>query len=244
MKEEVGSGSRKSGQPLTFVYLTLRLSTGRRETISTDNIGAHQVPVVVADLSKLVSISPKDLFSIGYAYDDSNDKWSIADTAADYVFTGHHILDFALPGTLKVIVYPAAWMEVERNPTEITTKKYFPIFDASRFLELYTGNKNISSLANFVMFDAEHPDLEELFHHLSGEQLSGKVVLCLSSEAENSMQSVRRMFIELMNRNISSPVIITVDSKWRTADEHMVHYATEGRALCYLKEWEMEYVLA
>jgi len=45
------------------------------------------------------------------------------------------------------------------------------------------------------------------------------------------MASVRRMFIELMNRNIKNPVIIICDSNWQTADEHLIHYATECGAL-------------
>jgi (E)-4-hydroxy-3-methylbut-2-enyl-diphosphate synthase len=80
----------------------------RRETFAVDNIGGSQVPVVIADLSKLQQITPTDLESIGYKYDEALDKWNISDTAADYVFTGHHILNFALPGTLKVIVYPGS----------------------------------------------------------------------------------------------------------------------------------------
>jgi (E)-4-hydroxy-3-methylbut-2-enyl-diphosphate synthase len=39
------------------------------------------------------------------------------------------------------------------------------------------------------------------------------------------------MFIELMNRKIKNPVVITVDSNWQTTDEHLVHYATEAGAL-------------
>src|SRR3569833_1976231 len=39
------------------------------------------------------------------------------------------------------------------------------------------------------------------------------------------------MFIELMNRGTKNPVIITVDSHWQTADEHLIHYATEAGAL-------------
>ena len=41
----------------------------------------------------------------------------IGDAAADYIFTGHQLLDFALPGTLKVIVYPAAWEETAKTPS-------------------------------------------------------------------------------------------------------------------------------
>jgi (E)-4-hydroxy-3-methylbut-2-enyl-diphosphate synthase len=45
------------------------------------------------------------------------------------------------------------------------------------------------------------------------------------------MHAVRKMFIELMNRKIKNPVIIIVDSNWQTADEHLIHYATEAGAL-------------
>jgi (E)-4-hydroxy-3-methylbut-2-enyl-diphosphate synthase len=39
------------------------------------------------------------------------------------------------------------------------------------------------------------------------------------------------MFIELMNRSIRNPVVIICDSAWQTADEHLIHYATECGAL-------------
>ena len=45
------------------------------------------------------------------------------------------------------------------------------------------------------------------------------------------MQSVRRMFIELMNRKIKNPVVLIVDSNSQTADEHLIHFATEAGAL-------------
>ena len=200
----------------------------RRETFSVDNIGGHQVPVVIADFSKLETITPKDLESIGYSYDETTDKWNISDAAADYVFTGHSILPFALPGTLKVITYPATWLLAEDKA------KYFPIFDGPNFLETYNSDKNISSLMNFVMVGTEHLSslfLEEIFIHFRDQELSGKVVLCLYSESSNAMQLTRSLFIELQNRNIKNPVVIIVDSNWQTADEHLIHYATEAGAL-------------
>ena len=45
------------------------------------------------------------------------------------------------------------------------------------------------------------------------------------------MQSVRRMYAELMNRGIKNPVINITDSNWQTADEHLIHFATETGAL-------------
>jgi (E)-4-hydroxy-3-methylbut-2-enyl-diphosphate synthase len=81
----------------------------KRETFAVNNLGAKQVPVVIADLSKIDKITPVHLQSVGYTYDESSDKWAISDMAADYIFTGNQLLDFALPGTVKVIVYPATW---------------------------------------------------------------------------------------------------------------------------------------
>jgi (E)-4-hydroxy-3-methylbut-2-enyl-diphosphate synthase len=37
--------------------------------------------------------------------------------------------------------------------------------------------------------------------------------------------------MELEKRNIKNPAIIIVDSNWKTADEHLIHYATEAGAL-------------
>jgi (E)-4-hydroxy-3-methylbut-2-enyl-diphosphate synthase len=194
----------------------------RRETFAVNNIGGQHVPVVIADLSKRQTITPKDLESIGYAYDEATDKWTIADTAADYMFTGHHILDFALPGTLKVIVYPATWLLVNDK------EKYFPIFDDTGF----TDSDFKSNEINFVMIDcfnqdADLPDME----YLSKLANDPTVVLCLSSTNQNALQSVRRMFIQLMNNAVKNPVVLIVDSDWKTADEHLIHYATEAGAL-------------
>jgi (E)-4-hydroxy-3-methylbut-2-enyl-diphosphate synthase len=197
----------------------------RRATFAVGNMGGHQVPVVIADLSKLTTITPADLQAVGYSYDAVTDKWGISDTAADYIFTGHNILNFSLPGTLKVIVYPATWMMIEDK------SKYFPIYDDVG----YTQAEYKSNELNFVMVDCFHeaaviPDLTD-WEYLDAMANDPKVVLCLSSQNPHSMPAVRRMFIELMNRGIQNPVVITVDSNWKTMDEHLIHYASEGGAL-------------
>lgn len=220
--------NRETGLPAIEKLSYSPFEYKRRETFAVDNIGDHHAPVVIADLSKLETISPKDLKSIGYSYDEVTDKWTIADIAADYVFTGHTILDFALPGTLKVIVYPATWLLAEDKT------KYFPIFETSNFLKTFNSGKEISSELNFVMLDGESLGsslLDDLEIHLNDPELMHRIVLCLSSERSNAMQSVRRMFVELMDRGIRNPVILIVDSNWQTADEHLIHFATEAGAL-------------
>lgn len=194
----------------------------RRETYAVDNIGGKQVPVVVADLSRIDKITPRDLQSVGYTYNESTDKWTIADAAADYIFTGHQVLDFALPGTLKVIVYPAAWTEATDK------KKYYPIFSDKGFAEAEKKSESI----NFVMVDC-YSDETAVNDYAYLDQLANNptVVICLSSTRLNAMQSVRRMFVEFMNMGIKNPVVLITDSNWQSPDEHLIHFATETGAL-------------
>ena len=194
----------------------------RRETFTVNNLGGKQVPVVIADLSKIEKITPAHLQSVGYTYDENSDKWAISDMAADYIFTGNQLLDFALPGTVKVIVYPATWQLAEDKNT------YFPIFEDSG----YVVAKSTSEVLNFVMIDCFSDDTTiNDFTFLEDLANDPKVVFCLHSKNVLAMQSVRRMIVEMMNRGINNPVVLFTDSNWATADEHLIHFATETGAL-------------
>ena len=194
----------------------------RKETFAVDNIGGKHVPVVIADLSKIEKITPAHLQSIGYTYDAATDKWAIGDAAADYIFTGNQLLDFALPGTLKVVVYPASWRLAEDEG------KYFPIYGDSGYAEAAFKSDKL----NFVMIDCYNDSIPiNDYSYLDKVSNDPTVVICLSSTNKNAMQSVRRMFVELMNRNIKNPVVLITDSNWQTPDEHLIHFATETGAL-------------
>jgi len=194
----------------------------RRTSAAIDNIGGKQVPVVIADMSKLEHITPYELESVGYKYDIATDKWAIGDMAADYIFTGKAELNFALPGTLKVITWP------NYAAAASDQSKYLPIYDAKGFVEATTKHNHI----NFVMLDCFSDETAvNDFTYVDELALDPTVVLCLSSQNPHSMPAVRRMFMELMNRGIQNPAVIIVDSNGQTADEHLIHYATEAGAL-------------
>jgi len=197
----------------------------RRESFAIDNIGGKHVPVVIADLSKIEKIAAEDLENIGYSYDETRDKWNIGDSAADYVFTGNQLLNFSLPGSLKVIVYPAAW-KIALNQDE--EKKHYPIFDAAGYIAADQKDEQL----NFVMIDCFNDETPvNDFTHLDDLANDPAVVICLSSTNKNAMQSVRRMYMELLNRGIKNPVINIIDSYWSNNDEHQIHFATESGAL-------------
>ncbi len=203
----------------------------RRETFAVSNVGGKQVPVVIADLSKLGTITQKELERVGYKYDEVTDKWSIGDMAADYIFTANQTLNFLLPGTLKVIVYPDTWRSAAKaSPSGggLEGASYVPIFMDSGYAEAELK----SEVLNFVMIDCYNDDTAiNDYTYLEKVANDPTVVLCLSSTNKNAMQSVRRMFIELMNRGIKNPVVLITDSNWQTADEHLIHYSTECGAL-------------
>jgi (E)-4-hydroxy-3-methylbut-2-enyl-diphosphate synthase len=197
----------------------------RRETFVVSNIGGKHVPVVIADLSKIEKITPSHLQSIGYTYDEAMDKWHIGDAAADYIFTGNQLLDFHLPGTLRVIVYPEAWKEAA-DPL-----KYYPIFQDSGYAEATSKSDQL----NFVMVDCKGlpaPGEEVVAHpYLDAFANDPAVVICLSSTETNAMQCVRTMFAEFVEKKINNPVVLITDSGLQTPDEHLIHFATETGSL-------------
>ena len=193
----------------------------RRNTHAVENIGHQQVPVVVADLSKLSFIDRAALMSIGYTYNESTDKWSIADAAADYVFVGDLTIDFDLPGTLRIIQNARTFIPVEGE------QKHLPLFDSADYL----AATNKSSTFNFVALDAYSTNTSIADEQLLNLAKDPTVVFCISSTVQLAMSAVRRMIIRLMDLNISTPVILVTDSNWTTIDEHLIHYATETGAL-------------
>ncbi len=204
---------------------TIREGFRVRSTFEVNNIGNNHVPVVIADLHKIKRITHEDLEAIGYKYDIVTDKWNISDVAADYIFTADKVIDFALPGTLKIICFYNTWI------ASADKEKYFPIFSVEEFASAPYKHPSL----NFVMLDCNNEDFDELEEFLKvvpGEgDLKKSVVFCLSSPNKNAVQSIRKMFAELEKRYMQNPAVIIVDSVHEEMDESLIHYAVEAGAL-------------
>jgi (E)-4-hydroxy-3-methylbut-2-enyl-diphosphate synthase len=193
----------------------------RRATVNISIIGGKSVPVVLADFRHKAIIVPDDLISIGYQYDAVTDKWTISDAAADFIYIENALLDFDLPGTLRVITKPELWETV----TDRT--KYLPIFDYKEYLKATRK----SAFINFVEVDCfgfKNGIREDQLLEIAKDK---SVVFCLSSPLAHAMPAVRRMLVRMMELNINNPVILTTQSAWTSADEHLIHFATETGAL-------------
>ncbi|OQP67889.1 (E)-4-hydroxy-3-methylbut-2-enyl-diphosphate synthase [Niastella populi] len=190
----------------------------KRNTNTVSNIGGKQVPVVVADFMKAATIRHEDLQAIGYTYNTGTDKFTIADAAADYIYTGKKLLDFPLPGTLKVICDHSTWLNAPDK------EKYYPLFQSTEYLK----STDRSGVLNFVAADVNEPASLELLQAIRKDKT---IVLCLYSSNAHAMPSVRRYIIELMNQGINCPVILAVESEDTTIDEQLIHFSTDSGAL-------------
>jgi (E)-4-hydroxy-3-methylbut-2-enyl-diphosphate synthase len=197
----------------------------RRKTHPIYNIGGTHAPVVVADYMHEEIITRESLRRIGYDYDAATDKWKIGDAAADYIYTGDKILDFNLPGTLKVICNYDLWKNMGKKKTNANEEKYFPL------LTLDGDSLNIDKFSptlNFLTIKADEVKSPEFFSTI--EKIPG-LVLCLYSNHVNPVHDTRRFLIELMNRNLDIPVIFAIECKEVTIDRQLIHFAVEAGAL-------------
>lgn len=194
----------------------------RRKTIAVDRIGGRNVPVVVADLTKTgEEITGRTLQRIGYTFNALTRKWNIADQAADYILINGAKWSFELPGNLKAILPAKDWRLCPDK------EKCFPLFS----LEDYLHAENRSATMNVVIldcFDEGKPPDESRWQPIKSDPT---VVLALRSANKNAMQSVRRMFVSLLEKEVPNPALLLTESNWQTPDEHLIHFATETGAL-------------
>ncbi|MCK6650098.1 MAG: (E)-4-hydroxy-3-methylbut-2-enyl-diphosphate synthase [Bacteroidia bacterium] len=187
----------------------------RRKTTEVINIGSGNVPRVVADLSVKQNITPASFFAFGYNYSVPMDKWNLSDMACDYIFVGSNKVDFQIPGTLGLIYDHQVWHTLENK---IRT---YPLFSLSD----YQDSKHRSSELNFVSVSiADISNLDLL-------KSDATVILVLETNNPHGMAEQRRVFVELMNKGISNPVIIKRTYKELGAEKFQLQASTDVGAL-------------
>ena len=163
----------------------------KRESNTVLNIGGKNPPIVKADFSLKKKITPASFFALGYNYSIPLDKWHISDMAADYVFVGNHDIDFEIPGTLRIIYDYIKWKDHKKGYPCLTVKEYLQKDEKSNEMNMV--------YACFSDFS------EELKNKL---KLDKTAVLLIDTHNKNGISEQRRLFIELINNNIKTPVII------------------------------------
>ncbi len=169
-------------------------SYSRRQTREVMNFGGHQVPRVIADFSTSEKVTPASLFSVGYQYSATLDKWNISDVACDYLYLGDRVIDFEIPGTLGIIYRYDTWL------TQSSVERAYPSLSAEEF----TGNPSLSGTLNFV--HASLDDLTPAF--LTRLREVHNVVLVAGTDNAHAMAELRRLFVELINNDCHTPVVV------------------------------------
>ena len=186
----------------------------KRTTHSVQNIGDHNVPVVIADLSNHKEIKPANFFGFGYNYSIPLDKWNIADQAADFVFVGENKIDFEIPGTLRIITSYESWKK---------TGKGYPLLELDTFL----GDSKHHAELNFVAVEASHISKD----HLTQLKDRSDIVLVLTTQNNHGMPEQRRFFFELIKLEIDIPVIIKRNYQNLGEEEFRLYSSTDIGAL-------------
>ena len=182
----------------------------RRNTIKINNIGADDVPRVIANLSNFRIIKHEDLTPFGYIYSNDQDKWHLSDQAVDYIYTGNNKIDFELPGTLSIIQDYMTWDKKENN---------FPIFEINNF----KNTLERSDVLNFLIIE-ENIFSDELFELIVNDRT---LVLILKNLDSHSLMAQRKFIIDMMNKGVNNPVIIYRSYDYNSTMEFQLYSATD-----------------
>ena len=193
-----------------FVY-------NRRKTFEVLSIGGSNVPRVVSDYSNRKITSQKDLIDIGYTYDEPSDKWNLSDIAADLIYLGKNVLPFDCPNGLKAIYDFETWKDL------VNTYNSYPIFTVKEFL---VSDKKSDEL-NFISLSIY--DLSEDI--ITKIKIDKTIVLILETENLHGMAEQRRVFFELIEREISNPLLIKRNYSNITFEDLQLYSSTDFGAL-------------
>ncbi len=187
----------------------------KRQTNEVLNIGGKNVPVVIHDFCAKEKITPASFFALGYNYSVPLDKWNLSDMACDYVFLGNKILDFEVPGTLGLIYNYKTWLNHQ--------EKGYPFLSVKEYLE----SAELSGKMNIVYVTL--PELStELINKLKTDVTA---TLMIDTYNKHGMAEQRRIFIELINNNCTTPVIIGRAYGEITPNEMQLYASTDMGAL-------------
>ena len=141
----------------------------------------------------------------------------MTDQAADYIFVNNHQVDFAIPGNLGIVQTHKTWLENKEKP------RHFPFLNISEYL----GKMEKSIKLNFI-----HTYLSDLNEDLISSLKTDKTaVLLLDTFNHHGMAEQRRLFVELMNAECNTPVIIGRTFRNLTVDQLQLQSATDMGAL-------------
>ena len=188
----------------------------RREAVQVNNVGGAHVPIVIANLSNTPNWSVENFKDFGYSYDATSDKWNIGDAAADYIYTGDRLPEFALPGTLGVICGHSNWKENKHN------YKCSPLC----LPEDYLADDTLAEQLHFVCVNP-FKDNSAVLTKLASDPNA----VIVMNPGNEGFGHARVLFAALADRQIKCPVVLWPDSHAASVDEQLIDFATMAGGL-------------
>ncbi|MCS6823366.1 MAG: (E)-4-hydroxy-3-methylbut-2-enyl-diphosphate synthase [Cytophagaceae bacterium] len=185
----------------------------RRQTIEVGNIGAHNVPRVIADFSLVQELQMQDLKHIGHFYLPLPDKWSMNDLGSDYIYTGNTPCPFMLPNGLREIINYKIW-KTHKDKTNT-----YPLYEGDELLQADEKHP----VLNFVRVNYKYMT-DDFFNLLRNENT---IVLIFHTANSHAMAALRRLFVFLYENNLKTPVIIERAYECIPEDKLQLYAATD-----------------
>lgn len=173
----------------------------RRKTHEVQNIGGHNVPRIIADLSKQNLKDPFVLASIGYNYSAMLDKYNMTEQTADFAYLGNELPSFSFPGNLKQLYDYSTWKSLNDK------QNAHPVFS----VEEYINAAGRDRLLNFIKADISvlFESAEEIYNAFIKALSTDKtLVLILETNNIHGMAEQRQFIFDLMIQQLDVPVII------------------------------------
>ena len=183
-----------------------------RKSDTVLNIGGENVPRVAANLLDVDIITQDTLNQIGYTYFHDDDKWGISDFACDFIFIGDKNIDFEIPGTLGVVQNYSTWIKDKKD-------RHYPKINVDQYLE---GVKLHHQL-NILYLNVSKID-NEVIERLKKDS---NIVLLIDTDNLHGMSEQRRFFIELLESNCKTPVIISRKYQEISNEKFQLYSATD-----------------
>ena len=183
-----------------------------RKSDTVLNIGGENVPRVAANLSNVDIITQKTLNEIGYTYFEDDDKWGISDFACDFIFIGDKNINFEIPGTLGVVQNYFTWIKKEKE-------RHYPEINVEQYLEGVKLHPQLNIL--YMTISKINKDVIDKL------KKDSNMVLLIDTDNAHGMSEQRRLFIELLESNCKTPVIIGRKYENISNEEFQLYSATD-----------------
>jgi len=182
----------------------------KRETFQVKNIGAKNVPIVIASLPTKKQIIPSNLFIYGYSYSIPQDKWSVHDQAIDVLYVGKQQIPFAVPEGLHLLQDFEVWK---------ADSSYIPLIP-------YAQRHEVSrSLVRFLLIDLDTQlPRDDFFTELLEEK---NAVLVIETKNKQKTSIFRQFRVHLDKNGIQNPVVLKNHADFIDEETFQIHMSSE-----------------